>query len=47
MSPQPTPWKPGKLSEPPPVQFECPLYAGELLPCRIRVSWLRRPQAAE
>ena len=36
-----------KLGEPPPVQFDCPLHVGELLPCRICGSWLRRGQAAE
>ena len=35
------------LGEPPPVRFDCPLHVGELLPCRICASWLRRPQAAE
>jgi hypothetical protein len=40
-------WKPYKLGEPPPVQFDCPLHVGELLPCRICGSWLRRAQAAE
>jgi hypothetical protein len=42
-----TPWKPYKLGEPPPVRFDCPLHVGELLPCRICVSWLRRAEAAE
>jgi hypothetical protein len=47
MSPLQVPWKPYKLGEPTPVRFDCPLHAGELLPCRIYVSWLRRGQATE
>jgi hypothetical protein len=47
MNPQPILWKACKLGEPPPVRFDCPLHVGELLPCRICASWLRRPQAAE
>jgi hypothetical protein len=46
MSPQLIPWNPGKLGEPPPVRFDWPLHAGELLPRRICVSWPRRTQAA-
>ena len=42
--PAPDPTWPG---EHPPVRFDCPLHVGELLPCRICASRLRRPQAAE
>jgi hypothetical protein len=47
MNLQPLLWKTRKLGEPPPVRFDCPLHVGELLPCRICASWLRRRQAAE
>jgi hypothetical protein len=46
MGPQLIPWKPCRLGEPPPVRFDGPLHVGELLPCRICVSWLRHGQAA-
>jgi hypothetical protein len=45
MNLQPLLWKTRKLGEPPPVRFDCPLHVGELLPCRICASGLRRPQA--
>ena len=28
------------LGAPPPVRFDCPLHAGELLPCRRCAAWL-------
>ena len=28
------------LGTPPPVRFDCPLHAGELLPCRRCAAWL-------
>jgi hypothetical protein len=36
------------LGAPPPVRFDCPLHAGEMLPCRRCAAWLatRRLQLA-
>jgi hypothetical protein len=35
-----SPWPAATVLGEPPVRFDCPLHAGELLPCRRCAAWL-------
>lgn len=35
-----SPWPAATVLGAPPVRFDCPLHAGELLPCRRCAAWL-------